>query len=34
MVVTEIGLAPGVPNEFVVVHIIHGANGVQIAGPG
>ena len=33
MVVTEIGLAPGVPNEFVVVHIIHGANGVNITGP-
>lgn len=33
MVVTEIGLAPGVPNEFVVVHIIHGANGTNITGP-
>lgn len=33
MVVTEIGLAPAVPNEFVVVRIIHGASGVTIAGP-
>lgn len=32
-VVTEIGLAPAVPNEFVVVRIIHGAQGVEIAGP-
>ncbi len=33
MVVTEIGLAPAVPNEFVVVRIVHGASGVTIAGP-
>ena len=33
MVVTEIGLAPGIPNEFVVVRIIHGASGVTISGP-
>ncbi|UCC61906.1 MAG: phage tail sheath family protein [Anaerolineae bacterium] len=33
MVVTEIGLAPAIPNEFVVVRIIHGASGVTIAGP-
>jgi len=33
MVVTEIGLAPAVPSEFVVVRIIHGASGVTIAGP-
>jgi phage tail sheath protein FI len=32
-VVTVIGLAPGVPNEFVVVRIVHGAGGVEIAGP-
>jgi uncharacterized protein len=32
-VVTEIGLAPSLPNEFVVVRIIHGASGVTIAGP-
>jgi phage tail sheath protein FI len=32
-VVTVIGLAPGVPNEFVVVRIIHGAGGVAVAGP-
>ncbi len=30
MVVTEIGLAPTVPGEFVVVRIIHGASGVTI----
>ena len=29
-VVTEIGLAPAVPNEFVIVRIIHGASGVTI----
>ena len=29
-VVTVIGLAPSVPNEFVVVRIIHGAGGVGI----
>jgi phage tail sheath protein FI len=28
-VVTEIGLAPANPNEFVVVRIIHGASGVD-----
>jgi len=33
-VVTEIGLAPGIPSEFVVVRIIHGPSGVTIAGPG
>jgi hypothetical protein len=32
-VITEIGLAPGLPNEFIVVRIIHGASGVTIAGP-
>jgi len=32
-VVTVIGLAPGVPNEFVVVRIVHGTGGVDIAGP-
>jgi phage tail sheath protein FI len=32
-VVTEIGLAPSLPNEFVVVQIIHGASGVTMAGP-
>jgi hypothetical protein len=31
--VTEIGLAPALPNEFVVVRIIHGDGGVEIAGP-
>lgn len=29
-VVTEIGLAPAVPNEFVVVHIVHDAGGATI----
>jgi hypothetical protein len=32
-VVTEIGLSPTVPNEFVVVRIIHTTSGVTIAGP-
>ncbi len=32
-VVTEIGLAPRVPAEFIVVRIITGTSGVTIAGP-
>jgi len=32
-VVTEIGLAPAVPYEFIVVRLIHGASGVSISGP-
>lgn len=32
-VVTEIGLAPAIPNEFVVVRIIQQAAGVTVAGP-
>lgn len=32
-VVTEIGLAPSFPNEFIVVRIIHGASGVTMTGP-
>jgi phage tail sheath protein FI len=32
-VVTEIGLAPTVPYEFVVIRLIHGARGVTISGP-
>jgi len=32
-VVTEIGLAPTIPYEFVVVRLIHGARGVSINGP-
>ena len=32
-VVTEIGLAPARPGEFVVVRLIHGASGVAVAGP-
>jgi phage tail sheath protein FI len=32
-VVTEVGLAPGTPSEFVVVRITHGAGGVTISGP-
>ena len=32
-VVTEIGLAPTIPYEFVVVRLIHGARGVTISGP-
>ncbi len=30
MVVTEVGLAPVVPGEFIVVRVIHGASGVTI----
>lgn len=30
MVVTEIGLAPATPGEFIVVRVIHGASGVTI----
>jgi hypothetical protein len=33
LVITEIGLAPALPNEFIVVHIIHGASGITITGP-
>lgn len=32
-VVTEIGLAPAAPSEFIVVRIVHGASGVSITGP-
>jgi hypothetical protein len=32
-VITEIGLAPANPYEFVVVRLIHGASGVSISGP-
>lgn len=32
-VVTEIGLAPAVPNEFIVVRLIHAAGGVTVEGP-
>ncbi len=34
MVVTNVGLAPGVPGEFVEIRIIHGAEGITITGPG
>ena len=33
MVVTNVGLALGVPTEFVEIRIIHGAEGITIAGP-
>jgi uncharacterized protein len=33
IVVTEIGLAPAVPGEFVVVRFTHGPGGVDLAGP-
>jgi uncharacterized protein len=33
MVITEIGLAPALPKEFIVVRIIHSANGITIVGP-
>lgn len=32
MVVTEVGLAPLAPNEFVVVRLTHGRGGVELAG--
>lgn len=32
-VVTEIGLAPAAPAEFIVVRIIHGPTGANISGP-
>lgn len=32
-VVTEIGLAPAIPSEFIVVYIIHGASGITITEP-
>lgn len=32
-IVAEIGLAPGLPNEFVVVRITHSAGGTSIGGP-
>jgi hypothetical protein len=32
-VVTEIGLAPALPNEFVVVTIVHQPGGVSVLGP-
>jgi phage tail sheath protein FI len=33
-VVTEIGLAPALPGEFIVVRIVHAAGGITITGPG
>jgi hypothetical protein len=30
MVVTEIGLAPTIPNEFIIVRLIHGTTGVSL----
>ncbi len=32
-VVTEIGLAPGLPNEFIVVRLVQSASGATIEGP-
>jgi hypothetical protein len=32
-IVTEIGLAPALPNEFVVVRLIHSSSGITITGP-
>ena len=32
-VVTVLGLAPAVPNEFIVVRIVHGAGGVDVTRP-
>ena len=33
VVVTEIGLAPSIPHEFVVVRLVHGPSGVTITEP-
>jgi uncharacterized protein len=33
MVVTEIGLQPPPPAEFIVIRIIHGPTGTRIVGP-
>ncbi|MBV9774832.1 MAG: phage tail sheath family protein [Gemmatimonadetes bacterium] len=33
VVTTEVGLAPAVPNEFIVVRVSHGAGGATITGP-
>ena len=33
-VVAEIGFAPVVPNEFIVVRLIHESGGITLAGPG
>jgi len=32
-VMTEIGLAPSLPSEFVIVRIVHSASGITISGP-
>jgi phage tail sheath protein FI len=32
-IVTEIGLAPALPNEFIVVRLIHSSSGISITGP-
>ena len=32
-VVTEIGLSPTIPFEYVIIRLIHGARGVTISGP-
>jgi len=32
LVITQIGLAPTVPSEFVILHIIHNDNGVNVVG--
>lgn len=32
-VVAEVGLAPQLPNEFVVVYVVHEAGGVSVVGP-
>ncbi len=32
-VVTEIGLSPTIPFEFVVIRLIHSTSGVSINGP-
>jgi hypothetical protein len=33
MVVAEIGLAPAVPSEFIIIRILHGPTGVRIIRP-
>ncbi len=33
VVVTEIGVAPSLPNEFIVIRLINGPNGLSLSGP-
>lgn len=31
MIMTEVGIAPAAPSEFIVVRIVHGASGVSVS---